>query len=253
MRMLDNVLQMGEGYVLDFSHKTMAEFFEDELNININDSKYRVEGTSKAKRLRFFIRNEDPRLVVSTLKALWKYKTQPVFDSYINDYVVQDFGERKEEYFAFISRIEGFANIPSTSAIAAFQNEETLSELVASINRDINANKPATALDRLHTYCVKKLKFLITQYGGDYKKDEPLHSLMGKYIKLLNSSKCLNDMSIRILKSSISILEKFNNVRNHASLAHDNTIVNQEEAIYIFESVSATLKFIRSIEKDKLA
>jgi hypothetical protein len=157
----------------------------------------------------------------------------------------------KTAYFDLVARFEAGANIPSTSSVTVFKNEETLTELVSSIHRDINANKPAAALDRFHTYCVKKIKFLIEQYGSSCAKDEPLHSLMGKYIKLVSNSREFSEMSIRILKSNISIFEKFNDIRNHASFAHDNSIVNQEEATYIFESVSATLRFIRAIEKDK--
>jgi hypothetical protein len=42
-------------------------------------------------------------------------------------------------------------------AIDKFAGDETLEELVAAIDRDIAANKPAAALDRLHTYCMKKI------------------------------------------------------------------------------------------------
>ena len=52
MKFLDEVFQMESGYVLDFSDRTMASFFSDELNVDIYDPKYAVNGTSKAKRLR---------------------------------------------------------------------------------------------------------------------------------------------------------------------------------------------------------
>ncbi len=60
MRLIDDIFGMGGGYVLDFSNKTFAEFFDDELGINIDDPKWDAEGTSKAKRLRFFLRNNEP-------------------------------------------------------------------------------------------------------------------------------------------------------------------------------------------------
>ena len=46
MRLIDDLFEMGGGYVLNFSNKTFAEFFNDELGINIDDSWYDVEGTS---------------------------------------------------------------------------------------------------------------------------------------------------------------------------------------------------------------
>jgi len=42
------------GYVLDFSDRTFAMFFAEELNVDINDPAYATNGTSKLKRLRCF-------------------------------------------------------------------------------------------------------------------------------------------------------------------------------------------------------
>ena len=35
MRFIDDIFESGGGWVLDFSNRTFAEFFEDELNINM--------------------------------------------------------------------------------------------------------------------------------------------------------------------------------------------------------------------------
>ena len=70
-----------DGYVLRFSQgqtafsdRTFAQFFREELSINIDDPKWSEEGTSKGKRLRYFLRTVDPALVVKTLKALWEHR-----------------------------------------------------------------------------------------------------------------------------------------------------------------------------------
>lgn len=76
MRILDEIFEMGGGYVLDFSNRTFAEFFDDELGINIEDPRWESEGSSKAKRLRFFIRNSEKTVVLKTLLALWDYRSQ---------------------------------------------------------------------------------------------------------------------------------------------------------------------------------
>src|ERR1051325_8418637 len=62
-----------------------------------------------------------------------------------------------------------------------------------------------------------------------------LHSLFGEYVKRLKEHGHLeSEMTARILKSSISTLEAFNDVRNNQSLAHDNPILNYDEALLIF-------------------
>jgi hypothetical protein len=70
-----------EGYVLRFSggqtafsDRTFAEFFREELNINIDDPKWSVEGSSKGKRLRYFLWTVDAAVAIKTLKALWDYR-----------------------------------------------------------------------------------------------------------------------------------------------------------------------------------
>ena len=74
MLFLDDVLDMGSGYVLDFTDRTFAQFFAQELNCDIDDSIYAENGRSKAKRLRCFLQKIDTATAVRTLKALWEYR-----------------------------------------------------------------------------------------------------------------------------------------------------------------------------------
>lgn len=74
MILLDDVFEMGGGYVLDFSNPTFSRFFADELNVDIDDPIYTENGTSKGKRLRCFLQKVDAPTVVKTLKALWAYR-----------------------------------------------------------------------------------------------------------------------------------------------------------------------------------
>jgi hypothetical protein len=74
MSLIDDLFGMGGGYVLDFSDRTFAAFFAEELGINIDEPKYNAEGTRKAKRLRYFLKSTDPSLRIRTLLALWEYR-----------------------------------------------------------------------------------------------------------------------------------------------------------------------------------
>jgi len=67
-------LGRGPGWVMDFSDTTFSQFFHDELGVNINDPRYKVEGTSKGTRLRYFLRIADPATIHRTLVALWDYR-----------------------------------------------------------------------------------------------------------------------------------------------------------------------------------
>lgn len=74
MMFLDDLFEMGGGYVLNFSDATIARFFAEDLNIDFYDPAYAKDGTSKGKRLRCFLRTVDAPTAVRTLRALWDYR-----------------------------------------------------------------------------------------------------------------------------------------------------------------------------------
>ena len=71
---LDKVFGMEGGYVLNFSNRTFAEFFQEQLQVNIYDPRWAVDGESKARRLRRFLRQANSAKVLDTLNALWEYR-----------------------------------------------------------------------------------------------------------------------------------------------------------------------------------
>jgi len=93
---------------------------------------------------------------------------------------------------------------------------------------------------------------LCDNHQVSYNKETPLHSLFGGYVKkLIKDGLVESTMTERILKSSISVLEAFNGVRNNQSFAHDNEILNYNESILIFNNVSNIIRFLETIEKPK--
>ena len=74
MIVIDDLFEMGSGYVLNFSDRTFAQFFAEELNVDIDDPAYARNGTSKARRLRCFLQTVDKPTVARTLCALWEYR-----------------------------------------------------------------------------------------------------------------------------------------------------------------------------------
>lgn len=47
---------------------------------------------------------------------------------------------------------------------------------------------------------------------------------------------------------SISIFEKYNDIRNDKSYAHDNDVLNKAEATYVVTIVTATLTLVHKVE-----
>jgi hypothetical protein len=71
-RALEKFLQMGSGYVLDFSNATFQEFVLESTGLNIGEEEVGGLG-SKANRLRFFFRNQPDHVVGKLLKDLTDY------------------------------------------------------------------------------------------------------------------------------------------------------------------------------------
>jgi len=119
-----------------------------------------------------------------------------------------------------------------------------------AVREAIERNTPEAGLDRLHTFVIKYVRTLCEQAGVAVTRDKALHSLFGEYVKKLQASgKIESEMTMRILKSSISVLEAFNDVRNNQSLAHDNPVLNYEEALLIFNHVAGLVRFLRNFER----
>jgi hypothetical protein len=242
IRTIDLAFQADPGYVLNFSDRSFSEYFEDEFKISIDEAKYRAGGSSKMNRLRTFFRISEPALAAKVMRSLADYRegTYGAYDTKV-----------KERLIGLIARLEGGSEIARTDALEQFVPDETLEELIASIERDIVADKPAAALDRLHTYCGKKFGHLLDQRSIEWSRDEPLQSRVGKYVKAVHAEKPLQEMTLQILKNAIGVFDKFNYVRNNQSLAHDNDLLHKSEARFIFDSVSAVLRFVRTVDSSR--
>ena len=112
MPIIDRVFGMESGYVLNFSNQTFAEFFHEELDVDIYDPRWAVQGESKAKRLRYYLRQADRQIALDTLNALWRYREA--------SRVTVEYGELDDSvraaYFRIIERLGGKPSEPVVPA-----------------------------------------------------------------------------------------------------------------------------------------
>lgn len=247
---LEKMFEMEGGYVLDFSNITFREFIIDNTNIDISDGKYDYASGSKANRLKAFWTKEANYIVGKLISALLDYwKTKRLIN---HREISQAEQALFDDCYTIAERLKQDSIVENIDAIQPYSNDKEFSVLAKSIRESIQNNEPEVALDRLHTYVVKYTKKLCNKYGISYDRNKPLHSLFGEYVKYLRQNGFIeSQMTERILKSSISILESFNKVRNYQSLAHDNPILNYHESVLIFNNVSSAIKFIEAIEAEQ--
>lgn len=239
-RKLEELLNMKSGYVLDFTDRTFGDFFRD-YGINIDEKHYQQRGTSKAKRMRTFWIVDDNAVVGRVIRDLIKYGTD-------NQCFRDNDSSLIDECQTIADRLLSSA-INETDTLTAISDERDFELLVEHIRDAIEKNQHEGGLDRLHTFVNKFIRTRCESYGITITKDKPLHSIFGEYVKALQEDGQIESMMTkRILKSSISIFEAFNNVRNDKSLAHDNPILNHEESLLIFNHVTASIRFIKSLD-----
>ena len=240
-RKLERLFHMSGGYVLDFTDPTFSEFFEEHTRRDIDAAAYRERGTSKANRLRRFWAVESNHLVGKVIQALILYGQA---ENCLGDEpgLTDDCGK-------IASRMMRDTPVAELDALTATVDERDFETVAQQVREAIEKNLPEAALDRLHTFVIKYVRTLCEQRGVEVNRDKALHSIFGEYVKRLREAGHLESlMTERILKSSISVLEAFSDVRNNKSLAHDNPILNYEESLLIFNHIASSIRFIKSIE-----
>lgn len=244
-QVLDNLL-ISSGYVLDFSNRSFSNFVLESIGIDIYEDDNYTEYCSKGQKLRQ-IWDTEPDFKVTKL-------TSDLLD-YAEDYFLRinklDAYKKKkiEEVRNFLSSPRNSINIDLPSS-----KDDTWMLLKKDIENYIKQGKPQFVLDRLHTFTVKFLKEICQKEEISTKdligKRYPLHSMLGMLIKKYETEGIFtSDFTSIALKSSISLFEKFNDIRNNKSFAHDNEILEHIESEFVILSISNLITFIDKIQK----
>jgi len=240
---------MSGGYVMDLTNREFASLVRDELEIDVEDARYASRGASKANRLRCIIEASEPAAAAQLLRALWDHRVQRGWTP--GEIVEQRPSLVRGRYMDVVSRLERQANLSDTDALTAFIESATLEQLIEAIQRDVAAGRHAAALDRLHTYCMKRFTNLLDQAEIPHNREEPLQSRVGKYVRWLIETRDPRPMTQQILKNAMGILQQFNDIRNNRSFAHDNDLIEPKEARLIFDTVIAILRFLEPQDTDR--
>jgi hypothetical protein len=206
---LESFFGMGSGYILDFSNRTLQEFVAENANMDIYDSKYNYGSGSKANRIRAFWDKEPGPVVGKLIADILEYWKAGKLMRYEEITTAEQ--ALYDECFKIAERVKHDSVVENIDALQPNVEDKDFRLLAKSIRESIEKNEPEMAIDRLHTFVVRYVRELCDKHLIAYTKDTPLHSLFGSYIKFLQENKLIeSEMTTRILKSSISVLEAFN-------------------------------------------
>ena len=243
---IEKFLGMKSGYVMDFSDRTFQEFIGEAVGLDIDNEKYHYASNSKANRLRQFIKVESNYTFGKLLSAFCDYWLSKV---HIGEFDPLNDENLYKECVIIAERLKQETIVEHIDAIQPNVDDRDFKLLAKYIRESIEKNEPEAALDRLHTFTFRYLRELCDKHQIHYDKSDSLNAVFGKYVKFLVEDKYIESaMAEKILKYSINVIEAFNDIRNNKSFAHDNPVLNYQESVLIFNSVSNTIKFLESIE-----
>ena len=148
----------------------------------------------------------------------------------------------------FTAELESASSLNLDDALKDFSGDTTLPKLRGSIAADLIAEKPDVALDRVHTYCVKRFRNLLSMRGQTTDAKVPLDALFGTYGKILRDEDAVSAFALPTLRVQHRLFDGLNQARNKRSFAHDNDLLTVSEVQFIVDSVLVALAFIERIE-----
>jgi len=244
MNWIGQLLFLKPGRVLDFDEQTFKRFFEP-LGIDVDAAKYRVIGDqSITSRLQEILTTESDASVLRVLRQLSEHR-QSILATPGETPVNLSFLMGK--FSQIVTRLQQNVFAETADALGKFAESATIDQLIEAIQRDAKAERYEVAIDRLHTYCVKRFSDLLARNGINPDNYTTLDGLAGAYVNGVSKSG-VRPVTGRILKGITKLMHEVNVARNKHSFAHDNPLVTPEEGRYIFDSVIAALRFLRANE-----
>lgn len=242
---LERLFGMSSGYVLDFSDRTFQAFILENMGDDIYNEHYNYNSGSKANRLRAYWNIESNKKVAKLNKDLLEY---------IKALKINNLFENQKELFndclEICEKLEKLTSNDEVRIIEKDYNIKDIELLIKHIKQGLEDDEPEIIIDRLHTFLVKYVRSKCDKNNIKYDNEKPIHSLFGEYVKFLKDKRIIeSETTGRILKSTISIIDSYNNVRNTQSLAHDNPILNKNESRLIIKGILNIIEFIETIDK----
>jgi Abortive infection C-terminus len=223
MGIIDDIFGMREGYALDFSNTTMAEFFDAQLGTDIYHDKYAFNGASKAKRIRAFIQREDAHTVGKLLRKLWDHRA-----SY-GDRSGSEDARDKERLFDLITRIEAGQAPPALSRLSGTADVLNFDTVSRDLERALESARrdPESAVTSACSTVESVCRSILIELSEELPAKKDIKGLFNAVKKPLGLSPDRTDIDPqiaddvrKILGGLATVVEGIGALRTHAGDAH---------------------------------
>lgn len=130
MEIIERVLEMSSGYVLDFNNRGFDDFIAHEVGIDATAPRYAVDGDSKAKRLRRILHSLPAAQQAKLLRAFLEYRDSPARSGHVT--LLDD--EWRDSYNRIIETLDQqIATADKKHASSAWTGRRTIREQVVIV------------------------------------------------------------------------------------------------------------------------
>ena len=238
----EKVFEMESGYVLNFTDNSFKDFVKKSIGIDIYNEDFitKVEAeypsSSKKNILKYIWNNEYEKKDFKIVYDLIEYY----------DIIYENSDDKLLENAKKIIGKHSQPNLEITNDFSEYR----IKELEKEINKIINEGRYIFAIDRLHVFMQNYLRTIFELHGIEFQKKDRVDELFKGYMNFIKSKGYVESkLTKTILRSNLSTLNEFNEVRNHKSYAHDNEVLNDLESQLIVNNIINIVYFISRIEE----
>lgn len=217
MGIIEQVLDMGSGYVLEFSNRTFAAFFAD-LDVEVEPEEL---GRSKAKRLRALLQSASPGEVARVLTALLEHRGAREGD---------ESRASLTKYRAIVARLEG-VRVPMSAPVLGpdvltlqyvQELEQKADRRLAAGDLDGAITVSRTLLEAVLGELELRLSGAMSAYGGDLQRQ---YKAVAKCLRIDDKDDQVDEGFKQIARGLVQIVNGLAAIRNMASDGHARHVV----------------------------
>lgn len=219
IRIVEQVLGMDDGYVLNFSNRTFAEFFAYlDVEIEPEDT-----GLSKAKRLHTFLRAASTAECARVLHELLEYR---------GDHDGDDQRASIDKYRAIVSRLEGVAvplnPVPVAPNVLTLAYVRKLSDKAERRLAASDLEGAITVARTLVEAVLEQLELRLTGLSGNYAGDlQRQYKAVAKILRIDDKDDKVDEGFKQIARGLVQIVNGLAAIRNMASDGHARQVQPQ--------------------------
>ena len=223
------------GDLQEFSHRTLGDFFPEFCGVDIDG----IENTgTKRDRMLKILKAVPPESHPKIIRAV--LKRIPPDPSVIPTRTK----ELHDEFLAIADRLERSAAIRSPTPLIT---SEVVERAIADAERLISTNGATSGVDRIHTMLHGYLQNVCAAEAIPYQKDSTtpvlLNLLREKHPDLNNPGP--RDQSVtKVFRAMGTILDSLLPIRNEASMAHPNPLLEEPEAMLVIHAARTILHYL---------